>query len=225
MKPFLQLAVLFAAFFSWPASAHYLWIDAAPDGLSARIFFGEYQEDVREISGGRLDEMVRHETFVIPVTGDKQPVETTIAKDHFVISTSSRVRGFLTQKLDSEVKDWRKSGIGIVKPMFYARAWIPGTELPKPELKLDITPADPSGKSIRVSFNGQSLNHAKVNVHAPNLWSRELETDNEGLLTIPTPWPGSYVIEVIHLEKVPGSYQDVSYEDVRHRATLTVVAR
>lgn len=180
---------------------------------------------MREISGGRLDEMAKRETFVIPVTGNKQLVEATTTKDHFEVSASSRVRGFLTQKLDYGVKDWSKSGIGIVKPMFYARAWVPGTDLPKPELKLDITPADKGGKSVRISFNGQPLAEAKVNVHAPNLWSRELEADKDGLLAIPTPWPGSYVIEVIYLEKAPGTYNGVAYESVRHRATLTVVAK
>ncbi|GAA5142385.1 hypothetical protein GCM10023213_28240 [Prosthecobacter algae] len=225
MKKILQIAAVAAAIFSGPVSAHYLWIEAAADGLSAKIFFGEYQEDVREIKGGRLDEMIRRETFVTGTRGGKESVEAQTNQDHFLVSATSPVSGFLTQKLDYEVKDWRKSGIGIVKPMFYARAWVPGSALPKPELKLDITPADKEGKSVLVSFNGQPLAKAKVNVHAPNLWSRELETNQDGTLAIPTPWSGSYVIEVIYLEKAAGSYQSIEYEALRHRSTFTVVAK
>lgn len=203
-------------------SAHYLWIDASADGLTAKVFFGEYQEDVREIKGGRLDEMAGLETFALAVGGERKLLTPTVNADHFGVASASAAVGFVTQKLDVPVKDWSKSGIGIVKPMFYARAWIAGTALPTPDLTLDVIPTDASARTLKVFFNGQPLAKAKVNVHAPNLWSRELVTDEKGTLAIPTPWPGFYVIEVIHLEPKAGSYLSVPYTALRHRTTFTL---
>ncbi len=46
---------LLAAFTLAPlANAHYLWIEPDKAG-SAKLYFGEYQEGLREKAGGRLD--------------------------------------------------------------------------------------------------------------------------------------------------------------------------
>jgi hypothetical protein len=65
------------------------------------------------------------------------------------------------------------------------------------------------------------LPNAKVNIHAPNTWSKELKTDESGVIRFKTPWPGQYVAEVIHLEKSPGEFGSAPYEAIRHRATFT----
>lgn len=203
-------------------SAHYLWIDAAADGLSAKVFFGEYQEDLREVKGGRLDEMVGLETFAVVAGGERKALDTTTQADHFLVASAVAASGFVTQKLDCPVKDWTKSGSGIVKPMFYSRAWLAGSALPNSDLPLDVVPVDEGGRKLKVVFHGQPLAKAKVTVHAPNLWSRELMTDEQGILSIPTPWPGLYLVEVIHLEPKAGSYLSVPYAAVRHRVTFAL---
>jgi hypothetical protein len=190
------------------ASAHYLWIDASADGLTAKVFFGEYQEDVREVKGGRLDEMAGLETFALAAGGERKLLTPTVNADHFLVASPTAAAGFVTQKLDCPVKDWS--------------AWLAGTPIPTPDLALDVVPVDAGARTLKVLFNGQPLAKAKVNVHAPNLWSRELVTDENGTLAIPTPWPGFYVVEVIHLEPKPGSFLSVPYTAVRHRVTFAL---
>ncbi len=203
------------------AQAHYLWIEAG-DGGNARIYFGEFNEGMREKSGGRLDERDAIEGRLELASGTPQPLTFTKQADHFATTSPKKAGWLLVQDLTSEVKDWRGSDIGIVKPMFYARAALADTLISgKPSLTLDIVPDAKTPRELRVSFEQQPLANHKVMVYAPNRWMQELKTDEAGRVTIATPWPGQYVIEVIHKVREPGEFQGLAYEAVRHRATFT----
>ena len=121
------------------ASAHYLWVER--DAKSARLYFGEVAE-VRETSPGRMDEMPGPKARALASAGT--PVELTVKKGPRYFA----LEGALTDQLvvaetGYGVKDWSKSGIGIVKPMFYARhsAWpLKAAALAAPDMKLDVLP-------------------------------------------------------------------------------------
>ncbi|HEX8281327.1 MAG TPA: DUF4198 domain-containing protein, partial [Chthoniobacterales bacterium] len=143
--------------------------------------------------------------------------------DHFAAKTAQR-GWLLAQDLTSEVKDWSSSDIGIVKPMFYARAAVQDdVTAAQPALALDIIPDAKNPRLLRVFFKNQPLAKAKVMVHAANEWSKELEADANGAVTIATPWPGRYVIEVIHKERERGEFAGKAYEAIRHRVTFSHV--
>lgn len=208
----------------WPvlSHAHYLWIESE-EGEPARISFGEFNEGVREKAGGRLDERAALEGRAVRDGGAVEPLRFEKKADHF----SAKVTGagwLLVEDLTCEVKDWTASDIGIVKPKFYARAAIEGALTPaEPALALDILPVGQDARTLRVLFKGKPLAKAKVMVHAPNQWSQELATNEIGELTIKTPWPGRYVVEVIHKERVAGEFEGKAYEAVRHRVTFSHV--
>lgn len=202
--------------------AHYLWIESEKP-TEARVYFGEFVEAVREKAGGRLDEREKLEGKLAladkstPLKFDKQP-------DHFAVKLDQPTGWLLVQDLTDGVKDWTKSDIGIVKPMFYARAAVANKPTPaKPALLLDILPVGEDPNQLRVVFKDQPLAKAKVLVSAPNLWMQELQTDEAGHVKISTPFPGRYVIEVIHKERTPGEFEGKAYEAIRHRATYSQV--
>ena len=202
------------------ANAHYLWIESET-GAGARVYFGEFNEGVREKAGGRLDERDALEVRLLRPDGSIARLSVTKQSDHFA-AKSTQTGWVVAQDLTSEVKDWSSSDIGIVKPMFYARALLgePPSDA-QPALSLDIIPDAKSPRLLRVFFKNQPLAKAKVMVHAPNEWSKELEADASGAVTIATPWPGRYVIEVIHKEREPGEFAGKRYEAIRHRVTFS----
>ena len=219
--PLLAGALLLAS----QTRAHYLWIESERPN-EARVYFGEYNEGAREKAGGRLDERETLTGWVQPGTPSKSALSFSKKADHFFAKPGRSSGWLLVQDVESEVKDWTKSDIGVVKPMFYARAAIanhPG-KAPKPEpvLPLDILPGE-DPHEFQVFFNGKPLPNAKVLVAAPNQWVQELRADADGHLKIKTPWPGRYVLDVIHKERVPGSFRGVPYEATRHRVTFTHV--
>ena len=206
------------------ARAHYVWIESE-NTREARIYFGEFNEGVREKAGGRLDERAALEAWLERAKPGHEPLPLAKRTDHFSAPLRDGAGWLLARDLRSEVKDWRKSDIGIVKPMFYARAAV-ANHAPapaRPSLQLDMLPIENEPGSVRVYFAGQPLAKAKVFVYAPNLWMQELTTDENGRLTPKTPWPGRYVLDVVHKEPKPGEFEGQHYEAIRHRMTYSFV--
>ena len=205
-----------------PAAAHYIWIEQ-DEMHHARLYFGEYQEQVRERSLGRLDEIKGPRAWLLDASGKRQEIKNVRKENHFDLGViSNRELSVIAEELAYEVKDWTKNGIGIVKPMFYTRfSPLMVRSTFKPELALDILPGNRSPNAFTVYFRNVPLAKAKVMVYAPNFWMQEHSTDENGKVNITTPWPGQYILEVIHLEKQPGEFQGQKFEAFRHRATLT----
>ena len=63
------------------------------------------------------------------------------------------------------------------------------------------------------------LPKAEVTVYGPPKWKRVLTTDDEGRVTISTPWAGRYIVEAIHMDDKPDG---VSVQE-REVATLSFV--
>jgi hypothetical protein len=209
MKFMISTALLLSA---TTANAHYLWIEQPLKG-NAIIHFGEYNEGVIEHSPGRMDEMPSIEAFAGAV-----PLVVTKEADQFRLSARKGNDAITAQEGDYPVKDWRANGIGLAKPMYYARL---GTTS-APTLDLDIVPAA-DGRSAQIFLHGKPLSSAAFSLHAPNGWSQSGKADKDGKISMAMPWRGQYLVEVIGLEKAPGTYQGAAYDVVRHRATLTLI--
>lgn len=223
------------------AEAHYLWIEtAAPaEGQKPnkiRIYYGEFEESLREIAGGRLDEVGKIQAWVTGPEETQLEVACEKRGDYFEGVIPEKIGSGTAlvqlQELNRPVQDWRKYNIGIVKPSFYASALALGEgdarsadrALPLPAIRttLGVYPLRlGSDIVLKVFFRGEPLPQAKVNVHAPNGWSKELKADASGVVQAAVPWAGQYVFEVIQLEQTPGEFQGAPYEAVRHRATFT----
>jgi hypothetical protein len=205
------------------AQAHYLWIERS--GADATVYFGEFEESARERSPGRLDEMPAPRARLLTDTEDS-PVALSKRPEGFVFaSTGGSPRTLIVEEQAVGVRDWTAYGLGIVKPLFYARhqpleaARAPST----PALPLDILPTANRGV-FKVFFNGQPLAGTEVKIVAPNTWSQEGKTDAEGRVRLPMPWRGQYVLQAVHMERTAGTYDGKPYEARRHRTTLTVVS-
>jgi hypothetical protein len=205
------------------ARAHYVWIESETNA-QARVYFGEFNEGLREKAEGRLEERAALRVWLERPDHSTRALRLVKRADHFA-TTLDRAEGWLLAvDLTSEVKDYRKQDIGIVKPMFYARAAVANQPAAaRPSMKLDMLPVSDPSQSVQVFFGGQPLAGAKVFVYAPNLWMQELTSDEHGKLTPVTPWPGRYVLDVTYKETKPGEFQGRGYEAVRHRMTLSFV--
>lgn len=202
------------------AQAHYLWLEK--EGAAARLYFGEVNE-VREQSPGRLDEIPAPRVWT-PGGADLTATRRTGA---FALDGRPGAE-LVAVESGYAVRDWTSSGIGVVKPMFYARytAWPARQPVQTaPELRLDVQPVPGAANAVRVVFDGQPLAAAKLVVHAPNGWDQELKADEQGRVALALPWRGQYVLEAIHKEAAGGEFQGRKYEAQRHRATLTLVRR
>ena len=227
MKTCIVSAALAVAGLAWaPAAApHYLWLERAP-ARHARLYFGEVQEGVREVSGGRLDEMRGPQIYAVNARGERTSLPTEKRQDYFDAAGARRDVWVIAEETGYEVKDWTQHRMGVVKPLFYARLApaSPAAAPQEPKLTLDMLPVKGTPGTYAVYFRNAPLPKAKVMIYAPNHWMQEHHTDAQGNVRVTTPWRGRYVMEVVHVEQQAGEFEGRPYATMRHRATLTFTA-
>ncbi len=197
------------------AQAHFLWLERA--GAQTKLFFGEYEGGLIEKAGGRLDTIAAPVAQVLGKPGEVLPLKR--ADDHIVINGAAG-QPVIATELSLPVQDLSANYFGIVKPMYYTRLGS-GTPEAGSNLALDIQPI--GATKVRVLLNGAPLPKGKVFVIAPNHWMQELDIGAGGEVSFKMPWPGVYVLKVVHLEAKPGTFQNVTYQNVRHVSTLSLV--
>jgi hypothetical protein len=212
-------ALALAALLPLPALAHYLWLEAG-DGGEARLFFGEYEEGLREKSPGSLDKIKNPQAWQVMPDGTRKPLTLSVRADH-VTMPAPALPVVLEQAADTVVDMGRHGGQGKVRSVRYARLDAPGGDS-RALLPLDIVPVKSGGELYRVTLNGAPLAKTKVAIHAPNGWSRELSSNEQGLVRVNAPWAGVYVLQVSHTQPQAGELRGESYDGVRMGATLSV---
>lgn len=200
-----------------PASAHFLWLE--PDGEGARLYFGEFEENLREVSPGLLDRFAPPPEARTIASAGEQPLKVEKSPTSFVV-TGKRGAGDSIVAEQSRVNE-RKQGDKVTRTLGHLAArYVPDFSERKPSLALDIVPAGKPG-TIKVFYKGQPLPKAKLELISESGWKRELKTDAQGALVVALPWRGNYVIEVEHLDATAGTLGSEAYEAMRLVTTLS----
>lgn len=181
-----------------PALAHYVWIERGEathreGSAQVKIFFGEFQEGLREEKGGRLDERDGLKAWLLNPTGERSEIKLSKETNHFAAEVRPSRPGvyeITAVDQDDEVKDWTEYGIGLIRPIMYARSEFLFTDGRVSErlreigefLDLDIVPVtrglDPeSGQlgpvqgeemTLQVRFREQPFNRQKLGDKYPD---------------------------------------------------------
>ena len=214
----LQISLFAAAvtmmFVVSTVQAHFVWVEYDGNG-SARAYFGEWAEDVREKTGGALDRIKTPQAFV---TSPHDPLSIERRADHLEIA----VKGSGDIRLIESglaPRDSQREG-GKTRTVFYARA---GRSETVGKLDLELVPTTANGNTFVLLFRGAPLSKTSVTVLGPPKWEKPLRTDEEGRITAPTPWAGGYVLTVAYVEDKAGSTDGEHFDRTRHVATLSFI--
>jgi hypothetical protein len=205
-------AALLSAAFSGIASAHTLWLEREGDG--ARLYFGEFDENLREASPGLLDRLSPQariagsdKALKVDKTAGFFAVTGAVGADDSVVAEDARI----TERRGAEKPTRVLSRLG-------ARTVADFKERPAVNT-LDVVPAGKPG-AFKVFYQGKPLAKAKLELIAESGWKREFKTDEQGAVEAPLPWRGAYVIEVQHTDATPGKLGEEAYDSVRCASTL-----
>ncbi|WP_424810923.1 DUF4198 domain-containing protein [Roseococcus sp. YIM B11640] len=202
-------AAMTAMVFAFSANAHQIWLER--DGNTARIYFGEPVENVREKTGGLLDRITGAR-----INGpDGNALPETRAEDHIAVTLPAGM-GDVRMVANSFPPFGRAPE--RTRPVMLARE---GRSETRAAMDLELVPVTANGNEFTLMLRGQPLPRAEVTLVAPPRWERKLRTDAQGRVTFETPWAGRYVAEVIHLENTPGGEGDGAYARVRTVSTLS----
>ena len=212
-KTILLVVVLVTLFLVSSARAHYVWLERDGDG-PARAYLGEWVDDIREKSGGMLDRIKAPRVF-LGANSDPLPVKRN--ENNLEIAVNGRGDLRLVDSSMAPREDKEKGG--TTKTIYYARA---GRSETSGKLDLEIVPLKADSNQFIVLFAGAPLPKAEVTIAAPPKWGKRLTTDDQGRITVSTPWAGRYVMEVIHFDEKPGSGGE-NASRTRHISSLSFV--
>jgi hypothetical protein len=209
----LAAVVMTGALTANTANAHYIWLER--NGVTVQAFFGEWEGDLREVSGGTLDRI----TGLTAFQADRaKTLNVTKESNHFAIKGSAK--GDVRALVDRAPADDKTNG-GKTKTMFQAKE---GRADTKAAHDLELVPVAANSDTFVLMLRGSPVAKAEVHVFGPPKWGKELRTDDDGRVTIPMPWAGRYVAEIIHLEQKAGGEGDGAYDRIRHVSTTSFTA-
>ncbi|SEK36415.1 hypothetical protein [Nitrosovibrio tenuis] len=205
-------AAIMSSCLSFNVAAHALWLEGNFGNATAtKLYFGEYAENLREPSPGRLDSIIDPAVAVVDAAGRGKPVDAYRENNHFAITGGGTV---IVQALKQPVREPQGETPAPAQRRFlYARLGKGGS------LPLDI---DNNGNLLRLSFMGKPVAKAEIIVIAPNGWEKHLRTDEKGETAFSLPEPGLYIIEATHELSKPGEFEGKAYAVEVHRTTLSL---
>jgi hypothetical protein len=208
-----------------PAQAHQIWIEQA-DGQNAVVRFGEFGDNLREASPGLLDKFVKVTGTLVGTKGEQKSDATKTASGFTlpfkaasgdgIVAEDASYPFFKTKLQDKEITGW----------YYPAARLITGFAALQPMLALDLVPTGQDGE-FKLFFKGQPKPKTKVTLVTESGWSKEANTDEQGVVKFTMPWKGTYVAEVSFKDQTGGERAGANgaekYDGVSYATTLTYV--
>lgn len=187
------------------AQAHFVWLERGAEG-PAKVYFGEWADDVREKRDGLLGKIL-----VAPVvTGTDGKALKASGEGADFVEFAAAGKGDVRLSQAYQFKD--------TLVQYGAKA---GREDTQGKLDLELVPSAAGANTFVLQFKGKPLGKTEVTVFGPPKWEKRFHSDENGRIEITTPWPGQYVLEAAHVEEKAGEADGKSYAKIRYVSTLT----
>lgn len=217
------MAVVTALFMLGTANAHHVWLEQ--DGNQTRLYFGEFNDNLRETSPGRLDAFIKPAALKFAGTTRQEIATTKEANGFLVAARIAKGETLVAQDAAYPIRERKEAGITERSLYVPAARLVLDASAQTPQLTLDVVPTGKSDKGqveLQVFYKGQPLPKAKVAVMTASGWTQELRAMDDGKLMVVMPWAGSYVMEVKHLDTA-GERGAEKYDKANYVTSLTLV--
>ncbi|WP_416445195.1 DUF4198 domain-containing protein [Leeuwenhoekiella sp. A16] len=218
--------------------AHYMWVETSATGnlnqeQTVRVYFGEYTYGVtEEVGGDAFAKMDKFTLWLVDPAGNKTRLQTSAEEKFYSSSFIPKVNGTYTLFLNNneiDVVDYTQYDFGIFKTHYHAVAKVnvgaanEETAINNPEgITLKSIPAETGKVKLQVLYKGEPLPKTEASIYVADLWSKKLESDENGFIAFDLPWDTKYIVEVTTKEEAPGVYNGDNYEFIWHCVTYCI---
>jgi len=198
----LLLTAATAMTWSAAARADYVWMQR--DGNGAHAYIGELERPLAPAAS----------TLATPraYLADGKDLPLTVQERDYAITAPATG--------DIRVLASRVSADGV---LHYYQARYGRTET-KPVNDLELVPTTANGNTFKLIWKGNVVPASQVNVVTSAGWRRTLKPAADGAVTLATPFPGLYVLEITARLNGSVTVDGKQYENVHHTATLSFEA-
>ena len=205
------------------AQAHQVWLEQ--DASGAKLYFGEFGDDLHEVSPGYLDKLALLSAKVLSPKGDR-PVESKKDRDGIsIVGRAGKGESVIALDLAYPLLETKDGGKTVRTAWTPAARFVPELAPEQPKLVLDVVPTNGSGE-FQVVYRGSPLPKVEVSLVAASGWSLSGTTDDKGKVSFRLPWKGTYALLVRHKDATPGKRKnaqgaDEAYDAASFATTLT----
>lgn len=240
MKKLNFIILVVFALFGTQAFAHYMWVETNASGKlneeqEVRVYFGEYTYGVIEdVEGEAFSKVNNFTLWLVDPSGNKTQLKTEASKNYYLSAftpTSTGTYTILLNNNEIDVVDYTQYDFGIFKTHYHSMARVAvGSELKEtktdnPEgITLKQIPTEKDEVKLQVFYKEKPLSKTEAAIYVADLWSKKLETDENGFISFKLPWETKYIVEVTTKEETPGKYNGEDYEFVWHCVTFCLNA-
>lgn len=203
-RKFVSLILLLG--FSNLAQAHYLWFEK--EGTSAKLYFGEWAEDLREKDAGPMKSIQGLKIYA----SDGGGVAFERKADHWLVPALPKgdLRAYdevmhRSSKVIYDIKYGRSEGRAVGG--------------------FELVPDAVDSNTMTLMLDGKPLPKSKVELFGPPKWEKHYTTDDAGKLTIETPWAGFYVLRAQSDDETAGEFEGKKFDKIINIAILSFDAK
>lgn len=212
--------------------AHALWIETPVTGKvgqkqTVKVYYGEYADLGRDSVSTWYSDVKEFSLWLVGPDNKKTQLTVSPGVNYFEGSFTPGQNGSYTVMVSHEAKDLG----GTTKYHFLSSASVSvGKVMPVAThntnaLRLhvnDLTSLKVKNKVKMNAFLKDAVASKKaLTVFSPTGWSKEFYTDENGAFEFTPLWPGTYVVEITHMDKTPGKHHDKDYAATWKGATYS----
>jgi uncharacterized GH25 family protein len=208
-----------------PVQAHQVWIEQS-EAQNAVVRFGEFGENLREVSPGLLDKFAKVTGTLISAKGEQKSDATKTANGFALPFKAASGDSIVAEDASYPLYTWKQQDKDVTNWFYPAARFITSFAAQQPKLVLDLVPTGQDGQ-FKLFFKDQPKAKTKVTLVTESGWSKEGHTDEQGLVKFDMPWKGTYVAEVSFNDRSAGERTGTNgtekYDAVSYATTVTYV--
>lgn len=205
----LVYGVLTSAILLSSASAHEIWIEKDKKN-EANIYFGEFADGEKE--GAKFLDRLKADTFyprdiVKDIKREDNSISLKLSKDSDLVLV--------------EVGEPRlnKNTQVTARKISYAKTGRTNTDILS---NFDLVPLEKNSNTFKLIFDKKQMPKTKVTVVSPTKWEKSFYTNEQGEVTISTPWIGTYLLEASFEDNTKSEVDGKSFDKTIHAITHTI---